>query len=429
MVPSAVASDVVEEEQTGADASGTAVTPGSPAASRRKLCMATYTDSYMGLPPMYHEGLSLAGAGVEVLGLGLAKASASASVEEHVPGFTTRRFPVRSRNLFHALFGDAAPGGLPVVRYLLSYAEFTLRTAVAALRSRADVYEAHDLPALPPMMLAAKLRRRPIAYHAHELWSEASAEDRFARFWRAVDHVLVPRCDLVVTPEENRSRILHDEFGAKQPPLTIPNCPPYRPPIESTKLRDVLARRGVKASTIVLYQGLVDSRRCLEEIAEATRHFADGVVLVIIGPGYGKWANPAAVLAPYERIVVLPPVPYQELSSYTASADVGILLYRNDCRNNYYCAPNKVFEYAMMGVPLIAPDYPGIKALVESERMGLCVDPLDPPAIAAAVNRIALDRELWSTLRGNGLRATRERYNWDCVSRPLVERLSTLAGR
>ena len=403
------------------------MTTDSPSTRKRKVCMTTYTDSYFGIPPMFNEGVSLARAGFEVESFGLAPGSASASSEEHVPGFTTRRFPVRSRNFFHAIFGHATRGrGFPIVRYLLSYVEFVLKTTAHAWRSRADLYEAHDLPALLPMMMAAKLRGRPIAYHAHELWSEASAEDRFARVWRLLDRALVPHCDLVVTPEENRSRILHEEFGAKQPPLTVHNCPTYRPPIESTRLRDELARRGVAASTVVLYQGLIDSRRCIEEIAEATRHFEDGVVLVMLGPGYGRWANPAAVLAGYDRIVVLPPVPYEELLQYTASADVGILLYRNDCRNNYYCAPNKVFEYAMTGVPVIAADYPGIKALVEGEAIGSCVNPDEPAEIAAAVNRIALDPENRARMRANGLRATRERYNWESEFRPLLERFEAL---
>ena len=201
-----------------------------------------------------------------------------------------------------------------------------------------------DLPPLLPAVVTAKLRGKPVVYRAHELWSEADPNMRFAAFWRFMERFLVPRCDDVVTPEENRSRIYEVELGARRPPITVRNCPSYRPPIESTRLRDELRRRGVRCSTIVLYQGLVDSGRCIEEIAEATRFFDDGVGLVIMGTGYGKWANPATALARIERIVVLPPVPYKELAPYTASADIGLLLYRNDCRNNYYCAPNKLLS-------------------------------------------------------------------------------------
>ena len=61
----------------------------------------------------------------------------------------------------------------------------------------------------------------------------------------------------------------------------------------------------------------------------------------------------------------------------------------------------------MMGVPVIAANYPGIRALVEGEEIGLCVNPDEPAAIAAAVNRMAADPEGRSRMKANGLRATR----------------------
>lgn len=400
----------------------------SPAERRRtKVCLATYAESYLPVPPMFNEGVSLAREGFEVEALGITSSHVPATPEAHTPGFYTRRFRVHTRSLFHVAFGRVVRGrGFPVLRYLLSYLEFVTKTIIYAWRSRADIYEAHDLPALLPLVVTAKLRGKPVAYHAHELWSETSAEDRFAGVWRLLDRALVPRCDLVVTPEENRSRILKEEFGAKHEPLTVRNCPPYQVPFQSDRLHDELRRRGMAFSTIVLYQGLIDSRRCIEEIAKATRHFDDGILLVIIGPGFGKWANPVSTLAGYDRVVVLPPVAYEDLLSYTASAHIGMLLYRNDCRNNYYCAPNKVFEYTMMGVPVIAPDYPGIKRFVEGEGVGICVDPENPTEIAAAVNRMARDPAARARMRAAGLSATRERYNWEEEFRPLLRRFRLL---
>jgi glycosyltransferase involved in cell wall biosynthesis len=327
------------------------------------------------------------------------------------------------------LFGTAtALRGLAAVQYVSSYVEFVTKAVVAALRSRADVYEANDLPPLLPAVVAAKLRGKPVVYRAHELWSEASPNVRFAGFWRFMERSLVPRCDYVVTPEENRSRIYEVEFGARRPPITVRNCPPYRPPIASSRLRDELNRRGIRCTTIVLYQGLVDSGRCIEEIAEATRFFDDGVVLVIMGSGYGKWASPATALAGYERIVVLAPVPYKELVPYTASADIGILLYRNDCRNNYYCAPNKLFEYMMMGLPMIAANYPGMVPLVEGNGVGLCVDPESPRAIADAVNRLEADP---GRVSGCGPRpsAVEGSIWWQIESAPLQQLYDSLASQ
>lgn len=393
----------------------------------RKVCMVAYCESPTWLPAMFNEGASLASAGFEVEFLCLEASGALTVRDTEVPRLHTRRLAVHARRLFHNRFGLNTPGRrLAAVQRLLSYAEYVARAFVGALRSDADLYVAHDLPPLLPTVLAAKLRRRPIVYHAHELWSETHAQVPFARLWRLIDRALVPLCDEVVTPEANRSRIYREEFGAKRPPLTVRNCPPYRAAIASSMLRNELQRRRIAFTTIVLYQGLIDSMRCIEEIAEATRYFDEGIVLVIVGGGWGKWANAPSLLAGYDRIVLLPRVSYEDLPPYTASADIGILFYRNDCRNNYYCAPNKLFEYMMMGLPVIAANYPGMRALVEGEAVGLCVNPEEPEEIADAVNRMAADREARMTMRANGLRLSRERYNWENEFRPLVERYRSL---
>ncbi len=394
-----------------------------------KMCMVAYHDCPTSLPSMWNEGVSLARSGFEVDLLCLGSASTSSPTEAHAPRFTMRRIQIRTRSFFHSLFGrGTAHRAVAAAQYVLSYGEFIVKALARALSSRADVYAAHDLPPLLPTVLAAKLRGKPIVYHAHELWSEAHAKVPFAWFWRLMDRALVPRCDEVVTPDETRSLIYREELRARTTPLTVRNCPPYRPSvIESTILRDELTRRGIACSTIVLYQGLVDSMRCIEEIAEASRHFDDGVVLVIMGIGFvGRWADPASALAGHERIVVLPRVPPEDLPPYTASADAGILLYRNDCRNNYLCAPNKLFEYMMMGLPVIAANYPGMLKLVEGEGVGLCVNPEDPREIAAAVNRLAADAGARARMKANGLRLSRDRYNWENEFRPLLERYRSL---
>lgn len=394
--------------------------------------MVAYHEGLAALPPMRHEALSLAHSGFEVNLLCLVAASAptSSAVEVPAPGFTIRPMHLRTRSFFHSVYGRGrAQRAIGAVQHALSYGEFLARALAGALSSRADVFEAHDLPALLPAVLAAKLRGRPVVYRAHELWSESHAKVRFAAFWRRLDRVLVPRCDAVVTPDETRSLIYRDEFRARAAPLTVRNCPPFRPPLESTLLRDELARRGITCSTIILYQGLIDSMRCIEELAEASRQFDDGVVLVIVGRGFtDKWRDAAATLAGYDRIVVLPPVDATKLAPFTASADAGLLFYRNDCRNNYLCAPNKVFEYMMMGLPVIAANHPGLRKLVEGEDVGLCVDPEDPAAIAAAVNHLARDAAARARMKANGLRLSRERYHWETEFRPLLERYRTLVA-
>lgn len=56
--------------------------------------------------------------------------------------------------------------------------------------------------------------------------------------------------------------------------------------------------------------------------------------------------------------------------------DIGILTYVSDTGsiNPIFCAPNKIFEYARLGMPMLCNDIPGLKYTVESSDMGYCCD-------------------------------------------------------
>ena len=215
---------------------------------RAKVCMLAYVQAPSWYPPMVHEAHSLAAAGYDVEALCPAPTPDVPLLEEHAPGFRTRRFRVRVRSFFRVPPRPRSPepGGrgaaVPSSPTPSSFPWPCSTPCDRAPRSTRPTSCPRSLPAL----LAAKLRGRPIVYRAHEIWSETRAKVPFAWFWRRMDRMLVPHCDQVVTPEENRSRIYEDEFGARRRPMTVRNCPPFRPPVQSTRLREELARRGTK---------------------------------------------------------------------------------------------------------------------------------------------------------------------------------------
>jgi glycosyltransferase involved in cell wall biosynthesis len=83
----------------------------------------------------------------------------------------------------------------------------------------------------------------------------------------------------------------------------------------------------------------------------------------------------------------------------------------------------------MMGLPIIAANYPGMLPIVEGEGVGLCVDPQSPAGIAAAVNRLAADPDSRQQMRDNGLRVSKNRYNWEIESVPLLQLYESITAR
>lgn len=88
--------------------------------------------------------------------------------------------------------------------------------------------------------------------------------------------------------------------------------------------------------------------------------------------------------------------------------------------NFLYGQPIKMFEYMAAGIPVIASNIPSWRTIVEGNQCGICVDPFDPAAIAAAIDYLVANRDLAERMGENGKKAVRERFNWDAEAEKLT---------
>lgn len=88
---------------------------------------------------------------------------------------------------------------------------------------------------------------------------------------------------------------------------------------------------------------------------------------------------------------------------------------------NYLDAlPVKMFEYMAAGLPVIASHFPMWKEIIEGNKCGLCVDPLDPQAIADAIDYIINHPEEAEQMGRNGQKAVHDQYNWNIEEKKLL---------
>jgi glycosyltransferase involved in cell wall biosynthesis len=112
------------------------------------------------------------------------------------------------------------------------------------------------------------------------------------------------------------------------------------------------------------------------------------------------------------RVHFVPTVPLAELLAWTASADIGVQPIRNTCLNHFSTDSNKLFEYAMAGLPVVASDFPEIRRVVRAHDIGLLFDPETPGALAAALGRLVADADLRARLAANA-RASARALSWE----------------
>ncbi len=197
---------------------------------------------------------------------------------------------------------------------------------------------------------------------------------------RSVQHVLVS--GYLDAP------IVQERFRLAKPPTILLNSPPWKERVFSTYLRDVFAIPT--HVNVVLYQGVVHHGRGLAPFMRAMQHLHD-VHLCIVGsgPAENDLRQLASEIDIHERVHWHKAVPYDALHAITCSADVGLCLIEPVSESYRYALPNKLFEYMMAGVPILATDLPAIQSQLARIPAGVLVpEQLRIPDIVEAFHRL-----------------------------------------
>ncbi|GAA1255300.1 glycosyltransferase family 4 protein [Pseudonocardia aurantiaca] len=116
--------------------------------------------------------------------------------------------------------------------------------------------------------------------------------------------------------------------------------------------------------------------------------------------------------AGWRRVEHLGEIPPEAVLDVLRSARCGIVV-DHPISNYLDSYSTKMFEYMACGIPVVCSDFPLWERIVGEADCGVLVDPLDPPAAAAAIEQLAKDPDEARRLGENGRRAVLERFNWE----------------
>jgi len=288
----------------------------------------------------------------------------------------------------------------------LFYLNLNCRLFFALLTHRADFFLAVDLDTLPACRLAGILRRTPVVFDSHEYFPEVPElqHRRFTKFiWLTMQDWLVPGVFAGITVSKGLVNLYKERYQLDF--KLVRNIP--------SATRSSIPIRKVNGHPVVYYQGALNVGRGLEEAIQAMA-FLPGYRLLIVGRGdlEDELKQLADNLNLNGQVHFIGAVPFHELPKYAVQAHVGLCLLQNLGLNYYHSLPNRLFDYPMLGLPILASDFPDIHDFIEQYETGLLTSSMEPSELAAIIRRICEDEMLRDRI-GENMKATASLLSWE----------------
>lgn len=306
--------------------------------------------------------------------------------------------------------------------------------------TRAELILVRDLPLALPCAILGKISHIPVVldmaedypamladslrYHSIGRLGQMVRQPAIARFIerltvRLVDHI-------IVVAEESRTRLIH--AGAPSTRLTVVSNTPR---IDQWEIKGLpRGQQFEKERTNLVYLGGLDGIRGIDVAIRAIRCLKNNGHLVeftVIGDGpmAAYLQELARQMGVSDRVHFVGRLPIQER---TAFAQVQAIMARSHIGlvphyvtgHTQTTIPNKLFDYMLLGLPVITSDMKPTARIVREENCGEVFRDRDADDLARCILALT-DPQIRAQKGTNGQAAVRRRYNWNYDSKILVQ--------
>lgn len=318
------------------------------------------------------------------------------------------------------LLGRKLPDSLPIERNYKTkrfklffneevwfYMEYNIRLFFFLLFNKVDVLLANDLDTLLSNFLVSKIKNKPLVYDSHEMFCEGpELQGRVfvQSVWRLIEKSILPKLKYAYTVSQSIADAYKNDYEADFKVIrNIPKLEHKTKEVEQLNFDD---------KKIILYQGVMNPGRGLEEMI-AAMPLIDNAVLLIIG--FGKVEKQLKQLVKEKhlegKVIFFGKVPFEQLLSYSKQADVGLLLERPLGLSFTYALPNKLFDYIHADLPIIASPLVEVKSIIQQYNVGKVVQNHNAEYLAATIDEILSNIEQRNSWKQNMQKAKKE-LNW-----------------
>lgn len=318
----------------------------------------------------------------------------------------------------------------PRVSRVLRLFSFWVSMLRYAIKIKPDIIYAHDFFLPMAGWVISRLVGAKFVYDAHELIVPAGDKSlsKNENLFYKLESLVIKKADLIIAANPERSVVMMEHYGLVKLPTSVGNIPPIpQSSLNDRKITELFPdlKKNNPGDMHILYMGDICLERGLQVILDAFEFLPPHFKLFFVGVG-PDFESLKAIAS--DRFKLIGQISHDKLFDVIRQTDIGYVTYSMKGLNNILCAPNKVFEYAQAGLPMVTTCQPTIKNMFSKYPVGELVgcdrNQVKPEQVADAIQLIAKNIERY---KGN-IPAFLADYRWENESKKLIAAVEALVN-
>ena len=326
-----------------------------------------------------------------------------------------------------------------------SFEAFRAVFAVPMVASAPDIVHCHDSMPLLAAERVARITGAALIYDSHEL--EAHRNIFMPPYLQAkimaVEAQVLPRADGVITVSDFFADDLTQMYSIARPTV-VHNAPPRGSmPLparwqQAARASDLRAEVGAdEGAVLMVYTGNIGVNRGIEQaVAGLAEYYRTvpaprDVHFSIVGSPKDGTADlvraQAAEAGLAGKVHFHAPVPPTEVTSFIAAADISVVSVMPATRSYDRTMPNKIFEAAMAGLPILGADLTAQGSFIKEHRLGVTYDPTSASSFCCGLVEMLADPARYKRSVEQQA-AFDDAFSWEAQGRKITDLYARIAA-